>query len=136
MDASNHIIFYDIASGPPVPSFNTQSLENAVNLNLIGSRFNIWIYIYQTSITYHNYVTSVRKKLGAETVQKDWDGSPLHTLPVIQALSTGAVTGVVGDTFDIALYLDKTYPKGPSLLPLSIIGLLSAFSTQVDAIFS
>ncbi|THU78275.1 hypothetical protein K435DRAFT_876813 [Dendrothele bispora CBS 962.96] len=47
--------------------------------------------------------------------------------------STGAV---VGDTFDIALYLDKTYPNGPSLFPPSTIGLLAVFNTQVDAIFS
>ncbi|EEB93459.1 hypothetical protein MPER_07878 [Moniliophthora perniciosa FA553] len=48
-------------------------------------------------------------------------------------LSTGQV---IGDTFDIALYLDKTYPNAPSLFPPSTIGLQRAFNTYVDATFT
>ncbi|EEB92371.1 hypothetical protein MPER_09130 [Moniliophthora perniciosa FA553] len=61
------------------------------------------------------------------------DGSPFYTLPVIKDLSTGQI---IGDSFDIALYLDKTYPNGPSLFPPSTIGLQRAFNTYVDATFT
>lgn len=37
-----------------------------------------------------------------------------YPLPVIHNLSTG---DIVGDSLEIAQYLDKTYPDGPSLFP-------------------
>ncbi|THU78272.1 hypothetical protein K435DRAFT_786324 [Dendrothele bispora CBS 962.96] len=126
MDASNPIIFYDIASGPPVISFapNPSKTRYALNFKEVHYRTE-WVELPD--------VASVRKKLGSDAVRKHFDGSPFYTLPVIKDPSTGAV---VGDTFDIAVYLDKTYPNGPSLFPPSTIGLLAAFNTQVDAIFS
>ncbi|THU75114.1 hypothetical protein K435DRAFT_881599, partial [Dendrothele bispora CBS 962.96] len=80
-------------------------------------------------------VPSVRKGLGVDPVRKHQDGSPFYTLPIIKDPSTGEL---VGDTFDIALYLDKTYPNsGPGpLFPPSTIGLHAAFNAQVDALFS
>ena len=61
------------------------------------------------------------------------DGSPFYTLPIIKNPSTGEV---IGDSFEIALYLDKLYPSGPALFPPSTVGLHKAFNTQVDAIFT
>lgn len=78
-------------------------------------------------------VEATRKRLGVPAVRKHWDGSDFFTLPVIHDLSTGEK---VGDTFDIALYLDKAYPNGPTLLPPSTIGLTKAFNIQIDAIFT
>lgn len=78
-------------------------------------------------------VTAVRKKLGAEPNRVHMDGSAFYTLPVIQNTSTGEV---VGDSFDIALYLDKICPEGPTLIPDATIGLQAAFNVQVDAIFT
>jgi glutathione S-transferase len=40
---------------------------------------------------------------------------------------------VIGDSFDIAVYLDKTYPDGPPLFPSSSIGLHKAFNVQFEA---
>ncbi|KAF8209049.1 hypothetical protein K438DRAFT_1754100 [Mycena galopus ATCC 62051] len=46
--------------------------------------------------------------------------------------STGKI---VGDTFEIAQYLDE-YPNGPRLIPPSITALHSAFNIHVDKIFT
>lgn len=80
-------------------------------------------------------VTSVRKSLGAPPNRTHRDGSPFYTLPIIKDLS---MDEVVGDSFEIAQYLEKTYPAGPSLFPASsTIGREGrAFNTQVDAIFT
>jgi glutathione S-transferase len=88
---------------------------------------------YQTEWVELPDVPSVRKKLGVAPNETHWDGSPFYTLPIIKDLSTGEI---VGDSFEIALYLDKTYPNGPSLFPPSTIGLQAAFNAQADAIFS
>lgn len=78
-------------------------------------------------------VTSTRKRLGAPANRKHWDGSDFYTLPIIHDQSTGEI---VGDTFEIAVYLDKTYPNGTTLFPPSTIGLTMAFNKQIDAIFT
>jgi glutathione S-transferase len=61
------------------------------------------------------------------------DGSPFYTLPIIHDPSTDRV---IGDTFDIAVYLDKICPDGPPLFPPSSIGLHKAFNAHVDASFT
>lgn len=80
-------------------------------------------------------VTSVRKSLGAPANRTHRDGTPFYTLPIIKDISTGEV---VGDSFEIAQYLEKTYPTSPSLFPRSSTIDLEgrAFNTQVDAIFT
>lgn len=80
-------------------------------------------------------MTSVRKSLGAPPNRTHRDGSPFYTLPIIKDHSTGEV---VGDSYEIAQYLEKTYPGGPSLFPSSstIDREGRAFNTEVDAIFT
>ncbi|KAJ6590593.1 hypothetical protein DFH09DRAFT_1245064 [Mycena vulgaris] len=78
-------------------------------------------------------VGSVREKIGAAPVRAHWDGSDFPTLPVIKDQSTGQV---VGDSFEIALYLDKTYPNTPPLFPPSTTALQAAYNIKVDAIFN
>lgn len=78
-------------------------------------------------------VTAVRKKLGVAPVAKLKDGSPLYTLPIIQDPVTGQF---VGDSFDIAVYLDKNYVDGPSLLPPSTTALQAGFNNHVNATFN
>lgn len=78
-------------------------------------------------------VASTRKKLGSEPVRYHRDGSPFYTLPVIHDPSTGST---IGDTFDIAVYLDQTYPDGPPLFPPSTIGLMDAFNKHMDTLFT
>lgn len=80
-------------------------------------------------------VTSVRKSLEVPANRTHRDGSPFYTLPIIKNLSTSEV---VGDSFEIAQYLDKTYPDAPSLFPASSTISLDgrAFNAQVDVIFT
>ena len=79
-------------------------------------------------------ITNVRKRLDAAPVRKFADGSDFYTLPVIYDQERGEV---VGDSFDIAVYLDKTYPdSGDKLFPSSEVGLCMAFNKFVDETFS
>lgn len=78
-------------------------------------------------------VTQVRKKLGAPPNRTHSDGTPFYTLPIIKDQSTGEI---IGDSFEIALYLDKLDTGAPSLFPPSTLSLQAAFNTQVDPIFS
>lgn len=128
MDPSKPILFYDIASGPPVTCFAPNPWKTRYALNFKGVHYKTeWVDLPD--------VTSVRKSLGAAPNRTFADGSPFYTLPVIKDLSTGEI---VGDSFDIACYLEKTYPDGPALFPPSCSsrGLNAAFNAQVDAIFT
>ena len=78
-------------------------------------------------------VTSVRKKLGAPPNRTHLDGTPFYTLPVIHDPTTGEI---IGDSFDIALYLDKLDTGAPTLFPPSTVGLQAAFNVQAEAIFT
>ena len=88
---------------------------------------------YRTEWVERPEIASVRQELGVAPNRTFRDGSPFYTLPIIKDPSTGEI---VGDSFEITLYLDKTYTNPPSLLPPSTIGLQAAFNAQVDAIFS
>ena len=78
-------------------------------------------------------ITSVREKLGVPAHRTLPDGTPYHTLPVIHDQATGAI---VGDSFEIALYLDREYPDQPQLFRPSTTGLTAAFNARVDGIFT
>ncbi|ODM23673.1 hypothetical protein SI65_01262 [Aspergillus cristatus] len=107
MDTSKPILFYDIASGPPATCFAPNPWKTRYALNFKGVN-------YQTEWVELPDVTGVRKRLGAPPNRTHRDGSAFYTLPVIHDLSTG---DIVGDSLEIAQYLDKTYPDGPSLFP-------------------
>ncbi|KAI1374716.1 hypothetical protein F4677DRAFT_446980 [Hypoxylon crocopeplum] len=120
------IIFYDIASGPPVAPYAPNPWKTRYALNFKGVDYKTeWVELPD--------VTSIRKKLDAAPVRFFGDGEPFHTLPVIEDQSTGRT---VGDSFDIAVYLDKTYPNSPSLFAPSTISLHAAFNAHVDRIFT
>lgn len=78
-------------------------------------------------------IASVRQNLGVPANRTLPDGTPYHTLPAIQDLSTGKI---VGDSFEIALYLDRTYSKSATLIQLGTIGLTAALNAQVDGLFT
>ncbi|KAI1077124.1 hypothetical protein F5B20DRAFT_583616 [Whalleya microplaca] len=126
MADSPPIIFYDIASAPPVTSFapNPWKTRYALNFKKVNYRTE-WVDLA--------HVKSLRMQLKAAPVRFFADGEPFYTLPIIDDQSTGQI---IGDSFDIAVYLDKIYPDGPSLFPPSTIGLHAAFNKQVDDIFS
>ncbi|KAK2755069.1 hypothetical protein FQN54_006597 [Arachnomyces sp. PD_36] len=126
MDSSNPIIFYDIASAPPVVCFAPNPFKTRYALNFKGIPYKTeWVELPN--------VTKVRKSLGAAANRTHRDGSPFYTLPIIKNPTTGEV---VGDSFDIALYLDNLKPDGPSLFPPTTVSLQAAFNVQVDAIFT
>jgi glutathione S-transferase len=122
--SSGPILFYDIASGPPVRPFAPNPWKTRYALNFKRANFvTEWVDLSE--------VTSTRKNLGANPVRFFGDGEPFYTLPVIKDISTNTI---VGDSFDIAVYLDKTLPNGPLLFRHSI-GLYAAFNAHVDSIF-
>ena len=126
MTSSDPIIFYDIASNDPLRTFAPNPWKTRFALNFKGVP-------YRTGWTHMPDISALREKLGVRANRTHPDGSPYHTLPVIQDPSTGAL---IGDTFEIALYLDQTYPDGPTLFRPQSTGLTAAFNAQIDAIFT
>ncbi|KAK5945566.1 hypothetical protein PMZ80_002771 [Knufia obscura] len=78
-------------------------------------------------------IASVREKLGVAANRTLPDGTPYHTLPAMQDPSTEKV---IGDSFEIALYLDRTYTDSPRLVHPGTTGLTAAFNAQVDGLFT
>ena len=126
MTTSKPIVFYDIASREPRTTFaaNPWKIRLALNLKAVP---------YKTEWVEMPDITSVREKLGVPANRTLPDGTPYHTLPVIHDQATGAI---VGDSFEIALYLDHQYPNGPQLFRPRTTGLTAAFNARVDGIFT
>lgn len=95
----------------------------------------------------------MRASLGAAPVRKhDVDGGDFPTLPVIVDHCTSASLSsppdgkkeeagltadvVVGDSFDIALHLDRAHPTSPPLLPPRTAALHRAFNAHADRVFT
>ncbi|KAJ8119892.1 hypothetical protein ONZ43_g3259 [Nemania bipapillata] len=122
--SSDPIIFYDIASGPPIRPYAPNPWKTRYALNFKRANFvTKWVDLSE--------VTSTRKSLGADPVRFFGNGEPFYTLPIIKDMSADTI---VGDSFDIAVYLDKKYPNSPSLFRHSI-GLYAAFNSHIDSIF-
>ncbi|KAF6802780.1 glutathione s-transferase [Colletotrichum sojae] len=102
MSTASHITFYDIATRPPVEESNCSPnpWKARMALNFKGVP-------YKTTWVAPADIEKVRKGLNVPPVRKFADGEDFYTLPVISDPSTGAL---VGDSFDIAGYLQKTYP--------------------------
>lgn len=126
MTSSNSIIFYDIASGQPLRTFAPNPWKTRYALNTKGLP-------YQTKWIDLPDIASVRQELGVPANRTLPDGTTYHTLPAIQDLSRGKI---VGDSFEIALYLDRTYPTSPTLMQPGTTGLTAAFNAQVDGLFT
>ena len=88
---------------------------------------------YQTEWIEMPDITAVREKLGVPANRTLPDDTPYHTLPVIWDLATGKL---VGDSFEIALYLDSTYTDGPRLFRPFTTGLTAAFNARIDGVFT
>ncbi|GLI74767.1 hypothetical protein PoHVEF18_003015 [Penicillium ochrochloron] len=97
------IVFYDIAMRPPVE-------ENSCAVNPWKTRLalNFKGVPYTTSWVPLPDISKVRSKLKVPPCRKFADGSDFYTLPIIEDPTTGSL---VGDSFDIAVYLQKTYPN-------------------------
>ncbi|KAL8817718.1 MAG: hypothetical protein Q9223_003510, partial [Gallowayella weberi] len=128
MDAQKSTMtFYDIASGPPSPSYA---------LNFTNTPYSTtWIPLVD--------VAETRKKLGVPASRKFADGTDFLTLPILYDPTTSSTQQegtFVGDSFEIALYLHNKHssPDGgrPLLFPPNSIPLHRAFNAHVDALFS
>ena len=82
---------------------------------------------YKTEWTDFIEIEGVYKKLGLPPSGQKANGCPIYLLPVIHDTSTGVS---VADSFLIAEYLEKTYPK-PSLFPHNSIAFQSIFDDTI-----
>ncbi|KAH7245637.1 hypothetical protein BKA59DRAFT_544848 [Fusarium tricinctum] len=109
--SSKSIVFYDIAARPPVEKncFSPNPWKTRLALNFKGVP-------YSTSWVALPDIAKVRESLKVPACRKFADGKDFYTLPIIEDPATGSL---VGDSFDIALYLQKTYPNsgGGNLFP-------------------
>ncbi|KAE8378017.1 hypothetical protein BDV26DRAFT_198927 [Aspergillus bertholletiae] len=99
---SSPLVFYDIAPRPPVEKncYAPNPWKARLALNFKGVP-------YSTSWVALPDVAKVRSSLNVPACRKFADGTDFFTLPIIQDPTTSAL---VGDSFDIAVYLQKTYP--------------------------
>ncbi|XWW94790.1 hypothetical protein V2A60_002738 [Cordyceps javanica] len=118
------ITLFDIAQKPPVE-------ESCCAPNPWKARFalNFKQLPYSTTWVGMLDIGKVRRELGAPACRKFADGEDFYTLPVVRDPATGAV---VGDSFDIAVYLEKQYPGsgGGSLFPEQALAF--TFEPTVD----
>ncbi|KAI6779930.1 uncharacterized protein J7T54_000230 [Emericellopsis cladophorae] len=102
MTAEQPLRFWDIKSSPPVEKTcyapNPWKARLALNFKAVP---------YGTTWTPITDVTRVRTALAVPPVRKFADGSDFHTLPLLFNPATGEY---LGDSFDIAVYLQKHYP--------------------------
>lgn len=127
MASSQSITFYDIASAPPQQTFAANPWKTRLALNFKGIP-------YQTKCVEMPDITSVREELGVPANRTLPDGTPYHTLPVIVDHGTGKK---LGDSFEIAQYLDEAYPSADStLIRQYTTGLTAAFNAHIDGIFT
>ncbi|EFQ31435.1 hypothetical protein CGRA01v4_11009 [Colletotrichum graminicola] len=99
---SSPIVFYDIAQRPPVEK--TCCAPNPWKTRLA---LNFKGLPYSTSWVPLPDISKVRRSLKVSPCRKFADGSDFFTLPIIEDPATGSL---VGDSFDIAVYLNETYP--------------------------
>src|SRR5690349_15659971 len=96
------LVFYDIKFREPQQQFsgapNPWKARYALNFKNVDYS-SVFVDILD--------IPTVRKGLGVPAGRKFPDGSDYYTLPVLIDSTTGAK---VGDSFDIAVYLQKTYP--------------------------
>jgi glutathione S-transferase len=107
---STAITFYDIATKPPVEktccSPNPWKTRLALNFKNLPFATK-WVSMPD--------IPKVRTTLKVPPCRKFADGTDFFTLPIIEDPSTNST---IGDSFDIAAYLQKTYPdSGADLFP-------------------
>ncbi|GKT44763.1 glutathione S-transferase-like protein ustS [Colletotrichum spaethianum] len=100
--SSSPIVFYDIATRPPVEKTccSPNPWKTRLALNFKGRP-------YLTSWVALPDISKIRSSLKVPPCRKFADGTDFYTLPIIEDPATDSL---VGDSFDIAAYLQKTYP--------------------------
>ncbi|KAF8990472.1 hypothetical protein BDQ17DRAFT_1402009 [Cyathus striatus] len=118
------ITFYDIPSTLPGKAWSPNTWKIRYCLNYKGLE-------YKTEWIEYPDIEAVSKKLSIHPTDYQEDGSPYYTLPAIYDSSTGVV---LANSFDIAKYLDVTYPETRPVLPEGTQGLQNAFITAFSTI--
>ncbi|KAJ6115391.1 hypothetical protein N7486_001169 [Penicillium sp. IBT 16267x] len=146
------MVFYDIAFRPPVESTaaapNPWKARYALNLKGVP---------YKTQWVQMPDIANLRQKIGAPASRKFADGTDYYTLPMLTDSTTNAI---LGDSFDIALYLQRQYSNSGTgdlfppqtldfqyehdtafMIPLSEreegeFGEYVRFNTSVDSVFT
>jgi len=97
------IVFYDIAFRPPLTETtcapNPWKARYALNVKGVPYK-TTWVQLLD--------IAKVRRALDIPASRKFADGSDFYTLPMI---TDSAANVAVGDSFDIAIHLQKTYPE-------------------------
>jgi glutathione S-transferase len=100
--ASSPIVFYDIIARSPVEKhcFSPNPWKARLALNFKHLEYSTtWVALPD--------IAQVRRSLNVPPCRKFADGTDFYTLPIIEDPATESL---VGDSFDIAVYLQKTYP--------------------------
>ena len=108
--ASKPVLLYDISMAPPVEktccAVNPWKARYALSFKRVA---------HSTRFVQIPDIPRVRRELGLSVCRKFGDGSDFSTLPALTDPNTAAV---VGDSLDIAVYLNDTYPwSGGDLFP-------------------
>lgn len=108
MTASESLVFYDISSPLQPRSYAPNPSKGRLALCFKQVPFKTrWIDILD--------IANVRKQLNCAATRKLDDGSDFYTLPMLQEQASGRV---VGDSFDIANYLEDHFSSsGGCLFP-------------------
>ncbi|KAL8966697.1 MAG: hypothetical protein Q9183_003251, partial [Haloplaca sp. 2 TL-2023] len=130
------IIFYDIASVPPIRPFAPNPWKARYALNFTNTPYSTtWVPLAD--------IAKQRTTLGVPACRKNADGSDYFTLPILRDPASGHDEGnngtSIGDSFDIAVYLhEKQAHLGNHhpLFPPNTLALHRAFNAHVDAIFT
>lgn len=110
--ANNPIVFYDIAMRPPVEKTccSPNPWKSRLALNFKGVPYTTtWVPLPE--------IKNVRSGKGVAATRQFADGTDFYTLPMIEDPAHEGTK--VGDSFDIAVYLQRTYPDSGAgnLLP-------------------
>ncbi|KAF2863426.1 hypothetical protein K470DRAFT_255128 [Piedraia hortae CBS 480.64] len=113
MAESNTLIFYDIDSLVKPKSFAPNPAKSRLALSVKNVPFNTeWVELGD--------ITETRKKLKCPAVRKRADGSDYYTLPILRDPASG---NIIGDSYEIAVWLEDNYPNsGGHLFPSHFTG--------------
>ncbi|MCJ1307762.1 hypothetical protein MMC25_001410 [Agyrium rufum] len=140
-DGATTLTFYDIGSIPGKHRCfapNPWKTRFALNFKQIPYKTE-WIDLPD--------IVNIRKSLGPVPNRTLPNGEDFYTLPIIKHDTNNTTesgeqeTVIVGDSFDIAVYLDQAFPSsslsGPGeLIPPGTLGLTKALNLQADAVFT
>ncbi|PHH80935.1 hypothetical protein CDD82_1439 [Ophiocordyceps australis] len=120
------LVFYDIASGPPRRTFAPNPWKARFALNFKSASYSTkWVELPD--------VTPTRKAFAIPVSRKLPNGEDFHTLPV---LYDTVKKQYIGDSFDIAVYLDEKYPSEKRLIPVGCKGVTCAWNDRINELFS